>query len=262
MYFVIISFEIETVSKEWLKSKFEMVTSLEGLSATVSRMLGVGLGNPAVTKSHWIFHSEPNSSLFEQILVSRLKSGNDVATLTICASASQVQIKPEEIRALVREARVEMLGMGLKISVDNNIYPVTAIVCASGQALDAPAEWLVSSSESKNIFFKQEIVRQLAHRVAIERALLNWLVMGRSRSKISTLFWTPYTNYRISKWPVDLLSDSQGSIADFQKLRSAFNLQAVRQNSIDESKVWWSIAASLIALIALVFPVVSQLTAR
>jgi hypothetical protein len=78
---VVMSFEVKIVENSTLKRQFSQVNTLTGLQATISKLLGQGIGAPLVTKDHWYKEPDNGPKTVTSITLSRLTIRRGIATL-------------------------------------------------------------------------------------------------------------------------------------------------------------------------------------
>lgn len=153
-------------------------------------------------------------------------------------------------------SRFESLGRHIPIAYANQnlVYPVCAVLFIDSKTLNSEVngDWLQDFGTKDNAEFKSELIKQLVARVGIERSLANWASIKGNSPWYLRPIWVPYISYRLSRLKITLLPDRSDISEKYSKLRSVFNLDAVRKEIVDAGRNWWTVAAVVISVVAII----------
>jgi hypothetical protein len=252
---VIVAYEIIRFKKSLLRQHFTSLDALSGLPETVSRLIGRTVGQPGVTRGIFQLSS---ADLFELLSLDYISivDANDVIVISF---EFETKSSDDFGSLLKREvsARYESLGRHLPIAYANQnlVYPVQAVLFIDSKTLDfeVNSDWLQDFGTKDNTEFKSELIKQLVARVGIERSLANWASVKGNTPWYLRPIWVPYISHRLGRLKVTLLPDRSDITEKYSKLRSVFNLDPVRKEIVDAGRNWWTVAAVVISVVAIIF---------
>lgn len=259
-YKITVVFEILRPKQKTLRPNFSQFKSkIATKPTTVSRLLGRRLTSAHAVKNYFS-HSAPGQlhDLLESVELTNLICANSILTLTFEIPLESLELADDLRRVNSDRIRQICLKLGLQLDVGHYVYGIAASTSSSEVGLDRTVRdcWMHDKSSSNNVFIAQQIQRELATRIAIERTLLAKAIDDPS-NPLLRWFRAPFAARLVRAMPVELLIDRQDTQASYREMREAMNLQNLRDEILERARIWYLGVGTFLSFVAAVAGVVA-----
>jgi len=261
-YLLTAVFEVEPIKATALKAHFARVSKVDGLAATIERQMGSPLlSQPAVDRLWRLPRIDEALQFLRSVELIETRGCSNLLVVSLACDTAQM--------ARLSSANKINATLNQKIFKSLSVEPVVqfstdGVVCSTSVesvAADylAKDSWLHLPGNSESTFFLGQLCRQIAIRVALEKALLNRAVKP-SRSHLAMFMATPISGSRLRKLRVELLADRSLYKVAYLDLRTELNLPNSRAEVMENSRHWWlvlggwaAVFASITGIVALIY---------
>ncbi len=257
-YKITVVFEIHRPKNKALRPNFTQVKpKIAAKPTTVSRLLGRRLTSAHAVKSYFE-HSAPGQlhDLLESVELTNLKCANSILTLTFHIPLESLELADDLRRVNSDRIRQICLKLGLQLDVSHYVYGIAASTSSSEIGLDRNVSdcWMHDQASTNNMFIAQQIQRELATRIAIERALLAKAIDDPSNPLLRWIR-APFAASLVRAMPVELLIDRQDTQASYRDIRDVMNLQNLREEVVDRARIWYLSVGTFLTFAAVVLAI-------
>ena len=247
-----VSFPVQITNKELAKKYFTTDFNVGRLALVVGRIVGAGIYAPGVIRDIKLHKSDAGD-----IVLCRLKGNVFTATIEINYGKSP---NVETLKADASHSSIgnRLTNFCLRLNLAGQIDGCVAVISEDHLLQDhLPSSWAQLSYSPRYKDLVSAIMKHIAVRVGIERALLSWAT--RNSNAIGRLFLAPIAGYRVRRWPVELLVDKKHHKDVLLDFREQFNLPSVRIEVLERAKNWWTVVVAGLTFIGVCIAAVSWL---
>ena len=242
---VFIAFPITATKSSLMKNFFKKSVDESSLTSTVGRLVGATINAPGVVR-HTLMAEDSGRNYKIYFLTT------NQAVLVERSVLARESLEKLEKYASHEDLQKRIKKFGLSLNKDSQVDGVVGLCINSRKDEGSlPEAWVVYVSSPRNEVLVAGVLGHLVARVAIERALLIWAT--EAKNWMQRLTWAAIAGYRIRRWPVQLLTDRKLHTATLLEARENFNLPKVREDVLDRARGWWSVFATILALMAFIF---------
>jgi hypothetical protein len=240
-----VSFPVQITNKKLAKEYFTTDFNVGRLALVVGRIVGAGIYAPGVIRDIKVHKSDAGD-----IVLCRLNGNVFTATVEINYEKSPTV---ETLKADASHSSIgnRLTNFGLRLNLAGQIDGCVAVIAEDHMLQDdLPSSWAHLSYSSRHTDLVSAIMKHIAVRVGIERALLSWAT--RNSNAIGRIFLAPIAGYRVRRWPVELLVDKKHHKDVLSDFREQFNLPSVRTEVLERAKNWWTVVVAGLTFIGII----------
>jgi hypothetical protein len=258
-FLITVVYEIARPPSKSLRGKFTEAKALQSEHATtVSRLLGRRLESSSAFKSSHTLDAP--STIHDRLVAAKviyIRNANSILSLTFELTAETLE-KADGYRRVKSSAINSICNtLGLQLESGHYVYGVAA--SSSNLELDFESQvrdcWMHCQASTQKMFITHQVHAELALRIAIERAVIAKALDDPANS-MARWIRAPFAGRLVRTLPVELLIDSQETMAAYKEMRNRMNLQNLRDEVLDRARLWYLSVGTAITFTALLVGII------